>query len=68
MDGVKRLDHLAADYFNCEDTKLNAVSTRKMMIAAVARARKLGHQVRQHSCALKRGRLQQVHSPAGARG
>jgi predicted P-loop ATPase len=41
-DGVKRLDRMAADYFNCEDTKLNAAFIRKMMIAAVARARNPG--------------------------
>jgi predicted P-loop ATPase len=38
-DGVKRLDRMAADYFNCEDTPLNAAFIRKTMIAAVARAR-----------------------------
>ena len=38
-DGVKRLDRMAADYFNCEDNKLNAAFIRKTMIAAVARAR-----------------------------
>jgi predicted P-loop ATPase len=41
-DGVKRLDRMAADYFNCEDKKLNAAFVRKMMIAAVARARNPG--------------------------
>jgi predicted P-loop ATPase len=38
-DGTPRVDRMAADYFNCEDTKLNAAFIRKMMIAAVARAR-----------------------------
>jgi hypothetical protein len=38
-DGVKRLDRMAAEYFNCEDTTLNAAFIRKMMIGAVARAR-----------------------------
>ena len=38
-DGVKRLDRMAADYFSCEDTPLNAACLRKVMIAAVARAR-----------------------------
>ena len=38
-DGTKRLDRMAVDYFNCEDTKLNAAFIRKTMIAAVARAR-----------------------------
>jgi len=41
-DGVKRLDRMAADYLNCEDSKLNAAFVRKMMIAAVARARNPG--------------------------
>jgi predicted P-loop ATPase len=38
-DGVKRLDRMAVDYFNCEDTRLNATYIRKTMIAAVARVR-----------------------------
>jgi predicted P-loop ATPase len=38
-DGVPRLDRMAADYFNCEDTPLNRAFMRKTMIAAVARAR-----------------------------
>jgi predicted P-loop ATPase len=33
---------MAADYLNCEDTPLNAAFIRKMMIAAVARARSPG--------------------------
>lgn len=41
-DGVKRLDRMAAEYFNCEDTKLNAAFMRKTMIAATARARNPG--------------------------
>jgi predicted P-loop ATPase len=41
-DGVKRLDRMAADYLNCEDTPLNAAFMRKTMIAAVARARNPG--------------------------
>jgi predicted P-loop ATPase len=41
-DGVKRLDRMAADYLNCEDTPLNVTFIRKMMIAAVARARNPG--------------------------
>jgi predicted P-loop ATPase len=41
-DRIPRLDRMAADYFNCEDTKLNAAFIRKMMIAAVARARNPG--------------------------
>src|SRR6516164_8675900 len=41
-DGLKRLDRMAADYLNCEDSKLNAAFVRKMMIAAVARARNPG--------------------------
>lgn len=38
-DGVKRLDRMAAEYLNCEDTKLNAAYIRKTMLAGVARAR-----------------------------
>jgi predicted P-loop ATPase len=38
-DGVLRLDRMAAEYLNCEDTPLNAAYIRKTMIAAVARAR-----------------------------
>jgi predicted P-loop ATPase len=38
-DGIKRLDRMAADYLNCEDTPLNAAYIRKTMLAAVARAR-----------------------------
>jgi predicted P-loop ATPase len=41
-DGVKRLDRMAVDYFNCEDTKLNKACVRKTMIAAVARVRRPG--------------------------
>jgi predicted P-loop ATPase len=38
-DKVKRLDRMAAEYFNCEDTPLHTAYIRKTMIAAVARAR-----------------------------
>ncbi|WP_407174433.1 VapE domain-containing protein [Bradyrhizobium sp. STM 3562] len=38
-DGINRLDRVAADYLNCEDTPLNAAFMRKTMIAAAARAR-----------------------------
>ena len=38
-DGVRRLDRMAADYLNGEDTQLNAAYIRKTMLAAVARAR-----------------------------
>jgi predicted P-loop ATPase len=38
-DGVKRLDRMAVEYFNAEDTTLNKAFVRKTMIAAVARAR-----------------------------
>jgi predicted P-loop ATPase len=38
-DGVKRLDRMAVDYFNCEDTPLNRAFVRKMMIALVHRPR-----------------------------
>ena len=41
-DGVKRLDRVAADYFNCEDTDLNAACVRKVLVAAVARVRQPG--------------------------
>ena len=41
-DGVKRLDRMAADHFNCEDTPLNSAFMRKAMIALVARARNPG--------------------------
>ena len=41
-DGVKRLDRMAADYFNCEDTQLNGAFIRKTMIGLVARARQPG--------------------------
>ncbi|MGY3354716.1 hypothetical protein ACVWZK_001379 [Bradyrhizobium sp. GM0.4] len=38
-DGVERLDHMATEYFNADDTPLNRAFVRKTMIAAVARAR-----------------------------
>jgi hypothetical protein len=38
-DGVARLDGMAVNYFNCEDTPLNKAFVRKMMIAAVHRVR-----------------------------
>jgi Virulence-associated protein E len=41
-DGVERLDRMAVDYLNCEDTPLNRAIMRKTMIAAVRRARKPG--------------------------
>jgi predicted P-loop ATPase len=41
-DGVERLDHMAAEYLNCEDTPLNRACVRKTMIAAVARVRQPG--------------------------
>ena len=41
-DGVKRLDRMAVDYFNCADTPLNRAVIRVMMIAAVCRARHPG--------------------------
>ena len=41
-DGVERLDRMAVDYFNCEDTPLNSACVRKTMIAAVARVRNPG--------------------------
>jgi hypothetical protein len=41
-DGVERIDRMAVDYFNCEDTPLNRQCVRKTMVAAVARARRPG--------------------------
>ncbi len=41
-DKTKRLDRMAADYLNCEDIKINTMFARKMMIAAVTRARRPG--------------------------
>jgi predicted P-loop ATPase len=41
-DNVKRLDRMAAEYLNCEDTILSAACIRKTMIAAVARVRRPG--------------------------
>jgi hypothetical protein len=41
-DGVRRLDRMAADLLGCEDTPLNSRCIRKLMIAAVRRARQPG--------------------------
>jgi Virulence-associated protein E len=41
-DGVARLDRMAVDYFNGQDTPWNRAFVRKTMIAAVARARNPG--------------------------
>jgi predicted P-loop ATPase len=41
-DGINRLDRMAADYFNCDDTPLNSAFMRKTMIGSVARARDPG--------------------------
>ena len=41
-DGVKRVDRMAADHFNCEDTPLNSAFMRKAIIALVKRARHPG--------------------------
>ncbi|MCK1669249.1 MULTISPECIES: virulence-associated E family protein [unclassified Bradyrhizobium] len=41
-DGIERLDAMAVDYFKAADTKLNRAFVRKMMIAAVRRARHPG--------------------------
>jgi predicted P-loop ATPase len=41
-DGVKRLDRMAVEYFNCADTPLNRAIVRKTTIAAVRRARHPG--------------------------
>ena len=45
-DGVERLDRMASDYLNCEDTPLNSACVRKTMIAAVARVRTPGRNPR----------------------
>ena len=47
-DGIPRLDRMAIDYFNCEDTPFNRACVRKTMIAAVARVRNPGCQVRHY--------------------
>jgi predicted P-loop ATPase len=41
-DGVERLDRMAVDYLNCEDTTINRAFIRKTMIGLVARARDPG--------------------------
>jgi hypothetical protein len=41
-DGVKRLDRLGPDYFHTEDTELARACFRKVMLAAVRRARRPG--------------------------
>jgi len=41
-DGKPRLDRMAVDHFNADDTPLNRACIRKTMIAAVARARQPG--------------------------
>jgi predicted P-loop ATPase len=41
-DCVNRLDRMAADYLNCEDTPLNSAFMRKTMIGLVKRAREPG--------------------------
>jgi virulence-associated protein E len=41
-DGVERIDRMAVDYFNAEDTALNRAFVRKLMIAAVRRVRQPG--------------------------
>lgn len=41
-DGIERLDRVAADHFNTEDTPLNAAFMRKTLIAAAARVRNPG--------------------------
>ena len=41
-DGVERLDRMAVDHFNAEDTPLNRAMVRKTMIGAVKRARQPG--------------------------
>jgi predicted P-loop ATPase len=41
-DGAARLDRMAVDHFNCDDTELNRQCVRKVMLAAVKRARQPG--------------------------
>jgi predicted P-loop ATPase len=41
-DHVKRLDRMAADYLNCEDTPLDSACIRKAMIGGVPRVRQPG--------------------------
>jgi predicted P-loop ATPase len=41
-DRVARLDRMAVDHFNTDDTEFNRICVRKTMIAAVARARQPG--------------------------
>jgi hypothetical protein len=41
-DGIERLNRVAVDHFNAPDTELNRQCVRKVMIAAVARARHPG--------------------------
>jgi predicted P-loop ATPase len=41
-DGIKRLDRMAVDHFNCEDTTINRAFIRKTMIGLIARARDPG--------------------------
>jgi predicted P-loop ATPase len=41
-DGTERLDRMAVDYFNCDDTPINRAFMRKTMIGLVARARSPG--------------------------
>jgi predicted P-loop ATPase len=41
-DGIERIDGMAVDYFNAEDTPLNRAMVRKTMIAGVRRVRKPG--------------------------
>jgi predicted P-loop ATPase len=41
-DGVERLDRMAVDYLNGEDTKINRAFIRKTMIGLIARARTPG--------------------------
>jgi hypothetical protein len=54
-DGIERLDRMATDHFNCEDTKLNNACIRKMMIGLIKRAREqpsllahAGHEANRH--------------------
>jgi hypothetical protein len=44
-DGVERLDHVAADILNAEDSTINRVMVRKFFISAVARAMEPGCKV-----------------------
>ena len=59
-DRVERLDRMAVDYFNCEDTPINRAFMRKTMIGLIARARVPGIKFDTITVLEFGGRLQQV--------